>query len=138
MLVGRDAPPDPEVEAPPAEKDVEHRDLVRQADRVPPGGDDDSRADVDALGAPGPVREVLQRVRLHRIGGAVVFGGPDRIEPEWLDESTDVKGLLHLQIVRDLRRPVVIAGHQPGPIPLVVAGHHHATVHAPSLSAVLA
>ena len=133
VLVRRHAAPDAEVQAATLEEDVEHRQLARQPDRVPPRRDHHRGPEVDSRRAPRPVREVLQRIGLHRIGGAVVLGGPDRVEAERLDELAQAQRLVHVDVVRDVGRTLVLAGHQPRPVALVVPRHHDSAVHELSL-----
>src|SRR2546425_1646616 len=59
-----------------------------------------------------------------------MFGGPDRIEAERLHELAHIEGVIHVRGVRDRRRAGVVLPQQTLPVALVVAGHHHPTVHA--------
>ena len=59
ILMRRDAAPNPQVQTPPLQQDIEHGDLVRQPHGIPPRGDDHRRPHVDPAGAAGPVRQVL-------------------------------------------------------------------------------
>src|SRR5262245_40089448 len=59
-----------------------------------------------------------------------MLGGPDRIEAEWLHELAHVEGVIHVGGVRDHRRAAVVLPQQTLPVALIVAGHHHPTVHA--------
>src|SRR5918999_5775631 len=59
-----------------------------------------------------------------------MLGRPDRIKAERLNELAHVEGVIHICCVRDRRRAGVVLPQQPLPVTLVVAGHHHPTVHA--------
>src|SRR5215813_6123839 len=59
-----------------------------------------------------------------------MLGRPDRIEAERLNELAHVEGVIHIRGVRDRRRAIVVLPQQTFPVTLVVAGHHHPTVHA--------
>ena len=52
---------------------VQHRDLLRDADRIVPRQHDDHRAELDALGAARHVRQELQHVRTHGVVREVVL-----------------------------------------------------------------
>src|SRR5262249_44556921 len=89
-------------------------------------------------GASCPVGEVLKRIRLHGIRGAVVLGGPDGVEPERLDELAQLEGVVHVLGISPRRRAGVVLGQKALPVALVVAGHHHTAVHAcPPLSLIV-
>ena len=55
VLAAGDATADAHPEAPALEQVVEHRDAVREGERLVPRQDDDARAHVDPLGLAGPV-----------------------------------------------------------------------------------
>ena len=101
-----------------------------QPHRIPPWCDDHRRPHVDPSRAAGPIRQVLQGVRLHRVGRAVVLGCPDRIEAERLDQLSHVEGVIHVLGIRNRRRAVVVPLHQALPVALVVPRDHHPAVHS--------
>src|SRR2546423_13551023 len=59
-----------------------------------------------------------------------MLGRPDRIKTERLHELAHVEGVIHVRCVRDCRRACIVLSQQTLPVTLVVAGHHHPTVHA--------
>src|SRR5215475_10283869 len=59
-----------------------------------------------------------------------MLGRPDRIETERFNELAHVQGVIHVCGVRDRRRAGVVSLQQTLPVALVVASHHHPTVHA--------
>ena len=129
VLMGGHPPSDAEMQAAAAQEDVEHGELAGQPHRIPPRGHDHRRAHIHPLGPARPVRQPLQRIGLHRVRRTVMLGGPDRIEAEGLDQLAARDRVLHVDVVRDLRRAVVVLRHEPRPIPLVVTGNHYAAVH---------
>ena len=63
-----------------------------------------------------------------------MLGGPDGVEPERLDELAQVERVVHVRGVRHRGRAAVVLRQEALPVALVVAGHHHAAVHAVRLS----
>src|SRR5262249_14469861 len=59
-----------------------------------------------------------------------MLGGPDRIEAERLHELAQGERVIHVRGVRDRWRAAIVLPQQPLPVTLVVAGHHHPTMHA--------
>src|SRR6266851_2307892 len=59
-----------------------------------------------------------------------MLGGPDRIEAKRLHELAHGEGIIHVRSIRNRRWAGVVLPQQTLPVALVVAGHHHPTVHA--------
>ncbi len=106
VLLFRQAAPEAEHEA-VAHQDLRHRDLLRDAGRVgPPGEDDRAGADRDPLGPRGQVTAPLEVVGHHRVAGVeVVLRRLDEVHPHLLGEDRDV-GLAaeHLRVGHVLMR----------------------------------
>ena len=100
-----------------------------QAHWVPPRRHDHGSSHINPIGPPCPECQILKRVRLHRVGGTVVFGRPNRIEAQGLDKVPHVEGIVHIFGVRDFRRAVIFFFHEPTPVALVVPGYHYSAVH---------
>ena len=95
----------PNLEVAPVEHVVQGDVALGHGDRVVPRENDNHRAHVDALRPPREVGEELRRVVDHRVGREVVLHGPERIEPERLDQLAEAELLLvDLGVADGLRR----------------------------------
>ena len=88
---------------PTAGEVVEHRDAFGDAHRVVPGQHHDHRAELHVLGAPGHVRQELERVGHHRVAREVVLDRPDRVEPERFGQPGELQ-LVRVDLVVGPRR----------------------------------
>jgi hypothetical protein len=55
-----------------------------------PGQHQDHRSEINPLGDPGDISEILQRIRHHRVGRKVMLDSPDRIETGFIGDARNI------------------------------------------------
>ena len=105
VLPARQASTHPEAHASPAEL-VQHRDLLRDTERLVPGHDHRRCAQIDALRAAREIAQDLGIVRAERVVEEVVLGRPQCVKAELLREQCEPELLFVDLSVRDTLPPV--------------------------------
>ena len=83
-----------------SEERVEHADILGDTHRVVPGQHHNHGCEIDTLRDPGDVAQILKWIRDHRVGREVVLDRPQRVEPNFVRDASDVDLLEEHFLVR--------------------------------------